>query len=78
MQLVGEHEGREQENILGPLMDADRLEQGARQWPPVEKDPGDRNPPHPQRNAQAKGGIGQPWPARALANSGRSARELPM
>ena len=57
-QLVREQERHEQENILGPLMDADGLPQRTRQRLLVQKDTGDGDVPETQREAQARCGVG--------------------
>ena len=56
---MGHQQRRQQEDVLGPLVDADRLEERARQRTPVEKSLDDRNLPYSQRETEAESGIGK-------------------
>ena len=59
-QLVGQSEGRKKQNVLGPLVNADRLDRVRAVGALIQKSAGDREcASGASAEAQAQGGIGQ-------------------
>ena len=76
-QVMRECEWRQKQNVFGPLVHPNGLDQSARGGALIQKGPGDGNVPEAEREAQAQGGVGQHGLARP-GQKGMSARELPM